>query len=287
MRETAEKNKQGAAARDPVGSLDSLESYLELCGRACRGLDLARLRDLAAAAERHYSGRSGASESETSPFRELEQRWYASLDRGEPDYSVYGGELFLAEAWACWRLYSRKYTRALALRGAVRGPRGRWRRGVDVLGNAHSIVDLGCGCGHAAAALRHLWPEAEVVGTNLRGTLQFAVARAMGREHNFSVRAAATKHADLVFASEYFEHVERPVDHLVEILKKTDPEYLVVANSFSAVSVGHFRTYLGPAGEPVPCKKMARLFNLTLQERGYRRLETKFWNDRPAVWARA
>ena len=43
----------------------------------------------------------------------LEHRWYRSLDANKPDYSVYADDEYIAEAWMCWALYSRKYLLAL------------------------------------------------------------------------------------------------------------------------------------------------------------------------------
>ena len=43
----------------------------------------------------------------------LAARWYASLDAGRPDFTIYDDPVYLAEAFLCWREYSRKYLRAL------------------------------------------------------------------------------------------------------------------------------------------------------------------------------
>lgn len=50
------------------------------------------------------------------------------------------------------------------------------------------------------------------------------------------------------FASEYFEHHELPVKHLIELLEVSHPRLLVIANSFGARSIGHFDSYYDENG---------------------------------------
>ena len=63
-------------------------------------------------------------------------------------------------------------------------------------------------------------------GTNLDGTLQMSVARTMAADYDFTMAGDPNDLAgptDLVFASEYFEHIDAPISHLdmiLEILKK-------------------------------------------------------------------
>ena len=64
-----------------------------------------------------------------------------------------------------------------------------------------TVLDLGCGFGYTTAALKEIYPRAEVIGTNLRGTSQYKVSSAIGKQRNFSVKDSIPK-ADLIFASE-------------------------------------------------------------------------------------
>lgn len=86
---------------------------------------------------------------------------------------------------------------------------------------------------------------------------------------------------DLVFASEYFEHIEKPVEHLIDVLNAVSPKYLVIANSFGTTSVGHFFS------DKRAGRQVSRVFNAALREHGYEKVKTKCWNDRPTFWKRA
>lgn len=203
----------------------------------------------------------------------LEDRWYASLARGEPDYTIYADQDYLSEAWYCWVWYSRLYL--LALR----------KRAFPKKMLARRVYDLGCGIGYTTAALAQMWPDAEVIGTQFAGTYQDKVARSMAHEFGFFVEVMATEQADVVFASEYFEHFERPIDHLEQVLTIVAPRVLIVANAFSAKSAGHFDEYI-VNDERIDPARAARAFSKTMRQRGYHTVSTPFWNSRPTVWAR-
>jgi trans-aconitate methyltransferase len=150
------------------------------------------------------------------------------------------------------------------------------------------VVDLGCGVGLTTAALCELFPGAEVYGTNLLDTTQAAVAKGFGRQYKFKVVEDLNKikaPVDLIFASEYFEHVLAPVDHLHEVLDRLVPRALLIANTFTQMAVGHFYQYRID-GLPVPGFEASKIFNKTLRERGYTKVSTKMWNQRPSYWVR-
>ena len=197
----------------------------------------------------------------------LEARWYASLRKGKPDYSVYDGEGYMEEALKCWKLYSRKYIRSLT---TLKLP-GIFR-----------VVDLGCGCGWSTRALEEAFGGATVTGTNREGSDQYRYCKAHGIRVVGSIELIKGK-VDLVFASEYFEHFERPIEHVTDIVTRLKPRYLVVANSFGTRATGHFLAYRHGA-EVIDGKAMGRRFNARLREMFYTRRETGFWNNRPAVW---
>lgn len=220
-------------------------------------------------AVRYYGG-DKKSRAAVRYLLDLENRWYQSLRNGVPDFTIYGDKYFVMDVWACWAVYSRKYL--LSLRSIAAG-----------LGDVKSALDLGCGFGYTTAALKEIFPNAEVAGTNIPGSVQFRIAEKVGAERGFKMFGSPYRSFDLVFASEYFEHFENPIAHLYDILNVANPKYLVIANSFNAISVGHFPKYecdgsllKGPAA--------SRFFNQRLRECGYRKVGTKFWNSRPTVW---
>jgi SAM-dependent methyltransferase len=257
-----------------------LGSFLDLaesCGADRSRVEIAA-RESVAYHRRPASGRNRDGLS-------LERRWYDAIAAGEPDYGVYGDDGYLGDLWACWEIYSRRYLRSLATPSALPpdGIVGRLR-GVD------RIVDLGCGCGFTTARLAELFPEArDVVGTNLPEIVQTKMAEKLAAE-TARVRIVATLNeagkADLAFASEYFEHFNRPVEHLAEVVNAVEPRYLLVANTFASHSIGHFDRYL-VGGVFLDGRATARKFGDALRRLGYRKVETRLWNNRPALWEAA
>ncbi len=222
-----------------------------------------------------------ARDHQASPaLKALETRWYNSLPK--PDYGVYGADNYIADLWGCWIIYSRKYLRNI--QGANSLTKGH--SVLSHLDDSRLILDLGCGFGHTAAAWRELIPTAKVIGTNVSNTLQFRVAEVMGTQYGFDMKSEAPKcEADLIFASEYFEHFERPIEHLIEVVETTSPRKFLTANAFGQRAIGHFINYK-VGSRTVHGKQMGRVFTAAMGKLGYRRVKTKMWNQRPALWAR-
>ena len=214
----------------------------------------------------------------------LQTRWFESLERKAPDFSVYDEDAYLAELWSCWDAYSRAYLRNLRTSFVA----GTERTIYDDLASPKRIVDLGCGFGYTTAALKQLFPEAEVYGTNLDGTVQTRMARdvagAAGAHIVADVRDAGS--AQLVLASEYFEHIPDPIADLERALALLKPRSLLVANSFGTRGLGHFHHYC-VKGVWMRAKEAARLFDATLRKQGYEKVKTTLWNNRPTYWRKA
>jgi hypothetical protein len=212
----------------------------------------------------------------------LEDKWYTSLDIGAPDYSVYDDDYYFTEAWVCWEIYSRNYLRIL-LKPSV----------YSLVENIKTIVDLGCGIGYTTAGFKLLFPNSEVIGTNIEGTKQHGFCTAMSQSFGFKMASdiKELRRVDLVFASEYFEHILSPITHLEEVLVTLCPKFLYIANSFNTRSVGHFNYYsMERDGTPrdywLSAAKMQSAFNKTLKYHRYRRLEINAWNNKPALWVK-
>ncbi len=266
----------------------ALLRYLQIAAKY-KQFDVKQAKRLALAAIRYYKGDASQRAILTSG-QALENQWYASLKAGDPDYSVYDHEFFVSDVWACWVVYSRKY-----LWNFFRTTLGCSNLAQDLFRDAESVVDLGCGIGCTTAALKELFPAASVYGTQIEETFQFKVATAIGAERRFTITPLVHFQTDLVFASEYFEHFQRPIEHLLDILRVAKPKYLIIANSFGSHSVGHFDEYLDNRRVHVreveqivdvklSNKTVGRDFNAVLRNCGYERVETGFWNNRPAVW---
>ncbi len=260
-------------------------------------LDPSKAELLAQQAVQYYRGGASARSCQR-PMQELEGRWYASLEQGAPDYSVYDDRYILSDIWACWETYSRKYLLSL------RNPKGtlQGKSIASIIAPVRRIIDLGCGFGYTTAGLKELFPDAQVTGTNIEGCCQWKLAKQVGKLRGFRVcsnEEAMKDEADLVFASEYFEHILDALDHLENVLNCCKPKYLIVANSFGTISVGHFHVYesvrkvapdaMGslfdaPGKVQVKSASMSKLFGKVLRGQGYRQVETKLWNNRPAWW---
>jgi len=206
------------------------------------------------------------------PLKQIERKWYESLAAGKPDYSLYSLPVYIAETYFCWDGYSRKYAKMLP---TIKGK----------LGPVRSIVDLGAGHGFSSLALANAFPGASVTATNLPTSVQWAMAEKIrGSAFRLAPKAPKAK-VDMIFASEYFEHFDHPLDHLEEVLGLCQPRIAVVANAFTAKATGHFDRYT-VGGASVDGKTASKRFNDHMRAQGYAKLETGFWNNRPVVWVR-
>lgn len=212
-----------------------------------------------------------------APVDALFSRWYASLQAGAPDFTVYADPFYVADIWTCWSKYSRGYVRRLStaiLNGTL---------GVNPT-TVRRILDLGCGFGYTTAGFRQTFPHATVIGSNLLGTTQAKVATDVGVEYGFAVIGEDTfPTADLVLASEFFEHIEDPFDYLETVLARVHPRILAAASSFKPLAIGHFNRYRRN-GQTLDGAATSRLFGRIMRANGYTAAKTKFWNNRPMVW---
>jgi len=240
-------------------------------------IDTEKAFNLAIDTIKFYNGKN----YKNKPFQYIEDRWYNSLSSGNPDYGIYDEKYLLSDIWACWILFSRQYILRLLSNKSL------YTKSIisDML-DVNSIVDLGCGFGYTTATFKEIFPDADVYGTNFEGGIQWKLASHFGSKYNFSLYPdvqTLNKNIDFVFASEYFEHIENPIDHLNQIIEICKPKYLVLANAFGTVSIGHFNEYY-INGVLTDGKKVSRLFNAALKAHGYENVKTKCWNNRPTYW---
>ena len=215
------------------------------------------------------------------PFKDVEDRWYRSIDLGNPDYSIYDDQYILSDIWACWVRYSRSYLRMINDAKSLSGISI-----VNDMKDVKVIADLGNGFGYTTAALKEMFPQAKVYGTNFEGGTQWKVTSINAERHGFTMVSDISHipdRVDVVFASEYLEHIYDPVCHMDEIHKKLNPRYLILANSFGTKSIGHFDSYINN-GEKIDGKKIGRVLNTALRNMGYVKVKTKCWNNKPSYW---
>lgn len=236
---------------------------------------------------RYYQGAKEARFEMTHPLK-LQEYWYESLERGNPDYSVYNGAEMLSDMWACWKIYSREYLKSMVSPKSmpyIDEVTGKtFTKAIKDDMSVKHVLDLGCGIGYTTAALAEIFPNAKVYGTNVKFGYQVEIARCMSTMYKFNLvhELSDVPQVDLVFASEYFEHFEDPVSHLKEVLN-LNPKYMIMANAFSAQSVGHFNQYYYE-GVKYDAKSYGRIFNKFLRAEGFLSVKTNCYNNRPTYW---
>ena len=215
-------------------------------------------------------------------LKELQERWFKSLDNNIPDYSIYSEDDYINEAFYCWKTYSRKYL--LMLRKYLQ------EENCEIeIDNIYNILDLGCGIGYTTVGLYNIFDKAKIVGTNVKDSTQYLVDKVA--TENFDDRITIIDEADtlnldnidLVFASEFFEHLDNPIDLLIDLINTYNPKYFIIANTFTQPAIGHFKIYYFNNNIYFG-RAISKLFNSILRENGYKKINTSFWNNRPTVW---
>jgi len=217
-------------------------------------------------------------------YNRLIKEWYSSLEKGIPNYSVYDNEAYFFDLIVCFLEYSRNYIRTITNPKSFDGKTSL----LSYFGNLDVVVDLGCGMGYTTAFLKQIFGDAKVFGTNIKQSPQYDFAQSLGQKTGFSVIenvSCINTSADLIFASEYFEHFERPMEHLEWVIEHSKPKYLFIANSFNTRAIGHFEEYKH-GDEIIPQNKVSRRFNKHLKGLGYVQIKTKIFNGKPTLWQR-
>ena len=237
-----------------------------------------------------YERSKDADISLTRYFTDLTGRWYRSLSAGDPDYSVYDDEFYFTDLWLCWLIYSRKYLRSLTKARTVADEHSI----LDIVGSVPAVIDVGCGIGYSTAALAQLFPRSKVYGLNLADTKQYRFCQEMSAQYKFTLVSELSSipiKNGLVFASEYFEHIESPINHLQDVIRCLRPKFFLIANSFNTYGLGHFKRYkhIDANGRTrvYDQSKLSRGFNSALKASGYTKVRTKLWNNKPALYVRA
>lgn len=269
-------------------SREDLKEFLELCTDAL-GIDCNKYYDITIQDIKHYRG-SKEQRLQSREGQALEHKWYNSLEKGDPDYSIYNDLEMIPNIWACWQVYSRDYLRKITSDKSIgqhddHGHYYNIKSIVTDIGEPNNIIDLGCGIGYTTAALVEIFSKAKVYGTNIDTSFQWKVCKKVAEKYNFEMiqDPIEVEQSDLIVAFEYFEHFDRPVEHLEYILSITKPKQLLIANAFTAKSPGHFNTYYY-CNKPYSGKDISKLFNNRLRSYGYEMVKTNCWNNRPVYW---
>jgi len=240
------------------------------------------LDDLRTLVKNYFGYHNGKTQYEQQLTRilQLEQRWY---DSNCTDFTVYDDDYYFIDIWLCFVNFSRKYLKLFDKPNTI----GSYKNTslFEISRDVRTILDLGCGVGYSTASLKQIYPASRVTGTNLKATKQWKFCTLMSQKYNFQLKSDVSElqeHQDMIFASEYFEHIKNPIEHLDDVLRYK-PKILVLANAFNTVALGHFTKYLHN-NEVIDQKHISKLFNKHLKSKGYFKLKTKYWNNRPNVW---
>lgn len=200
--------------------------------------------------------------------KDLEKRWYDSLLTDEVDYSVYNDQYYFTDIFYCWFTYSRKYIQLL-----------------DTLKlKPNSVIDIGNGIGYSTRQLKTIYPDARIIGFNMKDTKQYEFCEYYSNKYNYEMIDSLDKidTCDLLFVSEFLEHIKSPLEYIDKFVK-LKPKYMVIASSFNTYSVGHFTSYLIDGNE-VNEKQVSRIVNNYIRSKGYVKEKTGFWNNKPSIW---
>jgi len=178
-------------------SLNAFTVFLDEIGIT----DIDNIKEIASQTVKYLKS-NGATRSILAEEQELETRWYSSVKAGSPDYGVYSSRYYLAELWACWIVYSRKYLIEIEKKKIITTVPGK-------------ILDLGCGFGYTTTAIKQLFPDSIVCATNIRNTVQYQVAEKLSKQAGFilveKLEELPPGIFDVVIGFEYFEHIEDPI----------------------------------------------------------------------------
>lgn len=216
-----------------------------------------------------------------SIIKECISKWEASLDTGKPAYELYNHNCYMNESFVCWKTYARRYL--LLLKKYLTKP----NCDLDI-SDVKTVLDLGCGCGYSTVGLKAIFPKAQIKATNLKDTLQWKLDLAVTngtpdiemRDENETFNLESV---DLVFASEFFEHLTNPIEYLRKLINTYHPKYIIFANTFTQMSLGHFRSYFDGT-EELKGVQVSNRFGKVLRDNNYVKLSTHFFNNRPYIY---
>ena len=196
-------------------------------------------------------------------------------------HDAYTNLFYLYSATVCYFYYSRAAIGVLF-------------KNKEKLGKIDRILDLGAGNGLTSMKLSDVF-NCKVYYNQLDG-IQKEFAREMFIKYNSNCTVLPEDRSfertngkiDLVFASDFFEHLERPINYLENVIRNVNPKYIVTCNAFTAPHPDHihpfyFHKQYGGTIESIEPKKISRRFNAKLRYSGYE-IYFKGWSGRPTVW---
>lgn len=214
--------------------------------------------------------------------RILTEQWYNNLSQ-----EVYNDKYFFTLLYFCWLKYSRKY-----INDIYKNTFFSQLRQVD------NVFDIGNGIGYSTIQLCEIFGEdTNIYATNIRNTEQWKFNEYLMTKKNkgytlfenfeelkeIDKMLKVSSQQNLIFASEFFEHLYEPIIYLEKMINILSPKYLIIANSFNTYSVGHYNEYRVD-NTIVKSDIMTKIFNNKLKSLGYTQIKIGLWNNRPNIW---
>jgi len=212
-------------------------------------------------------------------FLELSNKWYDDLENQDTRniYEVYNHDYYFIDIFNCFITYSRDYIKRIMKSSHF-----------SKLQDAKVIVDIGCGISYSTCLLKQVFPDAKVYAINLKDTKQWKLCEIMSRRFGFHLIESIheiEEQVDILWASEYFEHIYNPIEHVDDIINTINPKHMIIANSFNTWGMGHFTQY-DVYGTITNQDKISKIFNQHLESKEYQKVKCKIWNNKPTIWKR-
>ena len=204
--------------------------------------------------------------------KSLTEKWYQSLEDKNPDYSVYDNEFFLYASLDCYKKYSSKYIKTL-----FKHPVSN-----KLINDCLTIVDMGNGLGYSTKLIKEcldLKKDNVVYGNNIENSLQYKYNEYIGN----SMIKLENQQIDCFIFFDFMEHIENPIEYIEKLICIHQPKLLIFANSFNTHCIGHFNEYKHN-NEIIDQKKISRIFNKAIRDKGFQKVDCSFWNNRPMIF---
>ena len=212
-------------------------------------------------------------------FLELSNKWYDDLEHQDTRniYEVYNHDYYFIDIFNCFVTYSRDYIKRIIKSSHF-----------SELKDAKVIVDIGCGISYSTCLLKQIFPEAKVYAINLKDTKQWKFCEIMAQRIGFNLIESINdipEQVDILWASEYFEHIYNPIQHVDDIINTLKPKHMIIAKPVNTWGMGHFTKY-DVYGTTVNQDKISKIFNQHLESKEYQKIKCGIWNNKPIVWKR-
>lgn len=148
------------------------------------------------------------------------------------------------------------------------------------------ILDLGAGIGLTTNLLQDLFPNSKVYYLNLEKSLQNDFFEKIKKKEIQIINNEEDLYDnkfDIIFASELFEHIEKPIELLKKTMKICD-KFFITSNAFGPEAYGHFTSYSVDDVVLAP-RETSKKFLKTIREE-FEDMKIKTWNSRPRIFKR-